>query len=114
MTKPARRGMTPGFMLDLALGAGIMGSTGAVIGLTLGGPLLTAVTTAVGILLGASIAFLNARRFFISILIGTVVCGALALALGGSYALVIGAGTGGAVGGFIGITIELLLRERRQ
>ena len=95
---------------DLVMGGVIMGATGFVIGLNLGGPLLIGATTLMGMILGGFISMLNARRFFISVLVGTAAGGTLALLLGGPYAVIMGAGSGGAIGGFIGINIELFMR----
>jgi hypothetical protein len=98
-------------MTDMAMGMTIMGSTGLVIGIHLGGAVWVAVATILGLILGGFIAKLQARRFFISVLVGTALGGMLALWLGGSYALIIGAGSGGAIGGFVGINIELFMRK---
>ena len=96
--------------VDLVMGMIIMGTTGAVIGLNLGGPALTTAATLIGIVLGGFISMLGARRFFISVLAGTFIGGMLALWLGGPYAFIIGAGSGGAIGGFIGVNIDLFKR----
>jgi len=96
--------------VDLIVGSIIMGTTGAVIGLNLGGPVLTTAGTFLGIMLGGFLSMLGARRFFISVLAGSFIGGALALWLGGPYAFIIGAGSGGAIGGFIGVNIELFKR----
>lgn len=96
--------------VDLVMGTIIMGTTGAVIGLNLGGAVLTITATLLGIVLGGFLSILGARRFFISVLAGSMIGGALALWMGGPYAFIIGAGSGGAIGGFIGINIELFKR----
>lgn len=95
---------------DMVLGVMIMGSTGFVIGLNLGGSFLIAIATLLGVILGGFISIFNARRFFLTVLAGTVLGGLLALILGGPETLIIGAGSGGAIGGFIGINIELFMR----
>jgi hypothetical protein len=95
---------------DLLMGVMIMGTTGFVIGLNLGGSFLIAIATLLGVILGGFISIFNARRFFLTVLAGTVLGGILALILGGPYAFIIGAGSGGAIGGFIGINIELFMR----
>jgi hypothetical protein len=95
---------------DLVLGVMIMGITGFIIGLNLGGPILTAAATFLGAILGGFVSLLKARRFFLSILSGTILGGLLAWVLGGPETVIIGAGSGGAMGGFIGINIELYMR----
>ena len=110
MTDLLNRIKTIKITADLIVGSIIMGTSGAVIGLNLGGPVLIVTATLLGIALGGFISTFQARRFFISVLIGTVLGGMLALILGGPYAFIIGAGSGGAIGGFIGINIELFMR----
>lgn len=95
---------------DLVMGVTIMGITGCVIGSNLGGPVLITAATFLGIILGGFVSLLKARRFFLSILSGTIIGGLLALILGGPETVIIGAGSGGAMGGFIGINIELFMR----
>lgn len=111
MTDLLTRMKTIRITADLIVGSIIMGTTGAVIGLNLGGPVFIAAATVMGMILGGFISMLNARRFFISVLVGTVLGGMLALILGGPYAFIMGAGSGGAIGGFIGINIELFMRR---
>lgn len=88
-----------------------MGTVGALIGLTLGGGLMP-VAVAVGLVLGVVIGFLGGRRFLISILIGTVLGGALAWMLAGVERVWVGAGAGAAMGGFLGVQISMLLDVR--
>jgi hypothetical protein len=110
MTDLLNRMKTIKITADLIVGSIIMGTTGAVIGLNLGGPVFITAATVMGMILGGFISMLNARRFFISVLIGTVLGGMLALILGGPYAFIMGAGSGAAMGGFIGVNIELFMR----
>jgi len=99
------------FKVDMVASMMLMGTTGLAIGFHLGGVFWPIAAAALGMILGGYIATLQARLFFISVMVGTVLGGLLALWLGGSYALVIGAGSGGAIGGFIGVNIELFMRE---
>ena len=88
-----------------------MGTVGTLIGLTLGGGLMP-VAIVVGLILGAVIGFLGGRRFLISILMGTVLGGALAWMLAGVERVWVGAGAGAAMGGFLGVQISMLLDVR--
>lgn len=88
-----------------------MGTVGTLIGLTLGGGLMP-VAIAVGLVLGAVIGFLGGRRFLISILMGTVLGGALAWMLAGVERVWVGAGAGAAMGGFLGVQVSMLLDVR--
>ena len=96
---------------DIALGITVMGTVGALIGLTMGGGLMP-IAIVVGIVLGIVIGFLGGRRFLISILIGTVLGGALAWMLAGAERIWVGAGAGAAMGGFLGVQISMLLDVR--
>jgi len=98
-------------VLDIVLGMAVMGTVGALIGFTMGGGLLP-VAIAVGLVLGCIIGFLGGRRFFISIMIGTVLGGALAWVVADVDRIWVGAGAGAAMGGFLGVQISMLLDMR--
>ena len=93
------------------LGVSIMGTTGAVVGFYIGGLLSIMTGFLLGAVLGGFVSILGAQVFFYSILIGTLVGGVLALVAGGPDTFVIGAGSGGAIGGFIGINIEMFRKD---
>jgi hypothetical protein len=70
-----------------------------------------------GISLGAGVGYLGGRRFFLSIFVGTVFGGLLAWRLGGVDAMTIGASSGAAMGGFLGVWVSMLLdllQQRKQ
>lgn len=98
-------------VFDIAFGAAVMGTVGTLIGLIMGDGLMP-VAIAVGLLLGCAIGFLGGRRFLISILIGTVLSGALAWVVAGVERVWVGAGAGAAMGGFLGVQISMLLDAR--
>lgn len=92
----------------LLMGAAIMGATGAFIGIFLGSELVAWIGTVFGILIGGAISMIGGRIFFMSVLSGVALGWAIFAPFGGASMAIIGAGTGGAIGGFVGITIELL------
>jgi hypothetical protein len=98
-------------VFDIVFGAAVMGTVGTLIGLIMGGGLMP-VAIAVGLLLGCVIGFLGGRRFLISILVGTVLSGALAWVVAGVERVWVGAGAGAAMGGFVGVQISMLLDAR--
>ncbi|HXV68319.1 MAG TPA: hypothetical protein VD738_05285 [Nitrospira sp.] len=98
-------------VLDIAFGAAVMGTVGTLIGRIMGGG-LTPLAIAVGLVLGCVIGFLGGRRFLVSILVGTVVFGALAWVVAGVERIWVGAGAGAAMGGFLGVQISMLLDAR--
>lgn len=100
-------------IIDMVLGAMIMGTVGTLIGLLMGresGVLPVAI--GLGILLGTVVGIFGGRRFLISILVGTLLGGTLAWAVAGPEKISVGAGAGAAMGGFLGIQISMLLDMR--
>ncbi len=108
--------MGPRKIVDMVLGAAVMGTVGTLIGWFMGSGAIP-VTAALGIALGIVVGFLGGRRFLVSILIGTVCGGLLAWLLAGFERISWGAGAGAAMGGFLGVQASMLLdlwAERKQ
>jgi|SRR5690348_8769267 len=97
--------------LDIAFGLAVMGTVGVLIGIIMGGGLMP-VAIAVGLAMGGVIGYLGGRRFLVSILIGSLLGGALAWAVAGPERISVGAGAGAAMGGFLGVQISMLLDVR--
>ena len=95
-------------VVDIVLGAMVMGTVGTMIGLLAGGGILP-VAVGIGIALGVAVGIFGGRRFLISILVGTVLGGALAWVLAGPEKISFGAGAGAAMGGFLGVQLSMLL-----
>ncbi|RMH06534.1 MAG: hypothetical protein D6704_07180 [Nitrospirae bacterium] len=95
-------------MIDIAVGAAVMGTVGVLIGLLMGDGFLI-VATSVGLLLGVGVGMLGGRRFFLGIFLGALLGGALAWALSGPENITIGASAGAAMGGFLGVWVSMLL-----
>lgn len=102
-------------MFDIAFGLAVMGTVGTLIGFIMGGGLMP-VAIGLGLVLGGVIGLLGGRRFLISILVGTLLGGALAWLVAGEERIWVGAGAGAAMGGFLGVQISMLLdmREARK
>ncbi len=98
-------------VFDIGFGTAVMGTVGALIGFIMGGWLMP-VAIGVGFVLGGVIGLLGGRRFLVSILVGTVLGGTLAWWVAGAERIWTGAGTGAAMGGFLGIQISMLLDLR--
>lgn len=95
-------------VFDIILGILGLGTVGMLIGMFMGDGWLL-ITLALGMLLGAGVGALGGRGFFLSIFIGTILGGVLALGLSGAEAVTVGAASGAAMGGFLGIWISMLL-----
>ena len=100
-------------LIDMTLGALVMGTVGMLIGLILGGQ-ASVIGTPVGLLMGTVVGAFGGRRFLVSILIGTVLGGVLAWILVGPEKITVGAGAGAAMGGFLGIQVSMILDLRAE
>ncbi len=100
-------------VFDVSLGAVVLGTVGVLTGLSMGGGFLPAALL-VGMSLGAGVGFFGGRRFFLSIFVGTLAGGLLGLGLGGIDAVTVGASSGAAMGGFLGVWISMLLDLLQQ
>ncbi|MBI5197587.1 MAG: hypothetical protein HZA19_03155 [Nitrospirae bacterium] len=99
---------------DTILGLVIFGITGTLIGIYLDSWAVMIGGGIAGSVLGFFIGKLGARRFFLCVLVGTAAGGFLGWYAGGAEVVRLGAGTGSAIGGFIGINIELFMRPREK
>jgi hypothetical protein len=105
--------VTASKVFDVILGILGLGTVGMLIGVFMGDGWFP-VALVLGALLGAGVGFLGGRGFFLSIFIGTILGGLLALGLGGTEAVTVGAASGAAMGGFLGIWISMLLETWQQ
>ena len=105
------RSMSTRTLIDIAFGVVVMGTVGTLIGLIMGSEFMP-LSIGVGLVMGGVVGFLGGRRFLISILVGTVLGGALAWLLAGPDRISYGAGAGAAMGGFLGVQVSMLLDMR--
>jgi hypothetical protein len=99
---------------DMVLGATVFGVVGTAIGYYLGTTASLVVASAVGVAFGFLIGLLGGRQFFASIVCGALLGGGLAWLVSGTDAVPLGAASGGAVGGFLGVQIGMLMELRQQ
>lgn len=100
--------VSPRKLIDMLLGAVVMGTVGALIGMLMGEELI-AVAIGIGMAMGAVIGMFGGRRFLISIVLGALAGGALAWFVAGTDKISFGAGAGAAMGGFLGVQSSMLL-----
>ncbi|MBC7837161.1 MAG: hypothetical protein H7Y39_00750 [Nitrospiraceae bacterium] len=98
-------------VIDILFGVAVMGTVGTLIGVIMGGGIMP-LASGVGLTLGGVIGFMGGRRFLASILVGTLLGGALAWLIAGPERVSVGAGAGAAMGGFLGVQISMLLDMR--
>ena len=95
-------------LIDMLLGAVVMGTVGVLIGALMDNHMIALITVA-GVAMGVVIGMFGGRRFLISILLGTLVGGGLAWMVAGMDKISLGAGAGAAMGGFLGVQSSMLL-----
>lgn len=108
--------MSASKIFDVMFGAVVLGTVGVLIGLLMGVGFLPA-GILIGMCLGAGVGFFGGRQFFLSIFVGTILGGLLAWGLGGVDVITLGASSGAAMGGFMGVWISMLLdllQQRKQ
>ena len=105
--------MSSSKIFDIVFGAIVLGAVGVLTGLSMGVGFLPAALL-VGLCLGAGVGFFGGRRFFVSIFVGTIFGGLLAWYLGGVDTITVGASSGAAMGGFLGVWVSMLLDLLQQ
>lgn len=100
--------------MDMVFGAIVFGTVGAAIGYYMNATASIPVGGIMGMVFGLFIGILGGRRFFISIVCGAVVVAGLFGLVSGREAVPLGAGVGGALGGFLGVQIGMLVDLWRQ
>jgi hypothetical protein len=98
-------------VINILFGVAVMGTVGTLIGVIMGGSVMP-LASGTGLVLGGVIGFMGGRRFLVSILVGTLLGGALAWVIAGPERISVGAGAGAAMGGFLGVQISMLLDMR--
>ncbi len=91
-----------------------MGITGAVIGSIMGGIAPILGMGILGAVIGNVIWALGEHRFFVLIVVGIFLGAVLAIYLGGMESALLGAGTGGAIGGFVSVNLNMLRPRARD
>ena len=100
-------------IFDVLFGGLVLGTVGVLTGLSMGIGFLPAALL-IGMCLGAGVGYFGGRRFFASIFVGTIAGGLVAWGLGGVDVMTVGASSGAAMGGFLGVWISMLLDLLQQ
>ena len=91
---------------EIYLGMALIGTTGILIGLVIDSPLLMTIAGFLGTVVGGFVGWLGGRRFMVIICLGVLIGAYLGYRTGDLDILIIAAGTGGAIAGFMGAQIE--------
>ena len=98
--------MIPANKKEIYLGMVLIGTTGILIGLVIDSPLLMTIAGFLGTVVGGFVGWLGGRRFMVIICLGVLIGAYLGYRTGDLDILIIAAGTGGAIAGFMGAQIE--------
>ena len=97
---------------NLVFGILLMGATGLSMGWVVDSPMLMVVAGGLGAIIGAFIGWLGGRVYLLVICFGVLFGTWLGDLSGDRDILIMAAGTGGAIGGFVGNVIEMFVRKR--
>jgi hypothetical protein len=95
---------------EIYLGMGLMGTTGLAMGWVVHSPLLMAVAGALGLLIGGFVGWLGGRLYMLIVCLGVLLGAILGYRTGDRDILIIAAGSGGAIAGFMGAQIQQFFR----
>ena len=98
--------MEPTNKKEIYFGMALIGTAGVLIGLVMDSPLLMAIAGFLGTVIGGFVGWLGGRRFMVIICLGVLIGAYLGYQTADPDILIIAAGTGGAIAGFMGAQIE--------
>jgi hypothetical protein len=93
------------------LGMGLMGATGVAMGWVVHSPLLMTIAGVLGLVIGGFVGWLGGRRYMVIVCVGVLIGAVLGYQTGDQDILIIAAGSGGAIAGFMGAQIEQFFRR---
>ena len=96
---------------NIYLGTFLLGTTGVLIGVVVQSPFLALVAGALGAVVGSLIGWLGGRRYLIIICIGVLLGAWLGYQSGDKDILIMAAGSGGAISGFLANQLELFFKK---
>ncbi len=97
---------------NIYLGMFLLGMTGVLIGVVLESPIASWVAGALGTLIGGFVGWLGGRRYLIIICLGAVVGAALGYQTGDKDILIMAAGSGAAISGFVANFMEMFRKKK--
>ena len=89
----------------------LIGVTGLMIGLAVDSPLLMLIAGILGMVIGGFVGWLGGRRYMVIICLGVLIGAYFGNRTGDRDILIIAAGTGGAIAGFMGAQLELFFKK---
>ena len=96
---------------EIYIGMTLIGVTGLMIGLAVDSPLLMVIAGFLGMVIGGFVGWLGGRRYMVIICLGVLIGAYFGNRTGDRDILIIAAGTGGAIAGFMGAQLELFFKK---
>jgi len=96
---------------EIYIGMILIGVTGLMIGLAVDSPLLMVIAGFLGMVIGGFVGWLGGRRYMVIICLGVLIGAYFGNRTGDRDILIIAAGTGGAIAGFMGAQLELFFKK---
>jgi len=97
---------------DIPFGTLLMGTTGVLIGVVVDSEMAMVVAGLLGSLIGGLVGWAGGRVFLVIICFGVLVGAFLGYRTGDRDILIMAAGTGGAIAGFMGAQVSLFLKNK--
>jgi hypothetical protein len=97
---------------NLVFGILLLGVTGLLMGWVVHSPMLMAGAGCLGAIIGGFVGWLGGRLYLLVICFGVLLGAYLGDLSGDRDILIMAAGTGGAIGGFLGNLVEMFVKKR--
>ena len=97
---------------NIYLGMFLLGTTGVLIGVVLESTTASLVAGALGTVIGGFVGWLGGRRYLVIICLGALVGAAIGYQAGDKDVLIMAAGSGAAISGFIANFMELFRKRK--
>ncbi len=94
------------------LGMFLLGMTGVLIGVVLESPAASLIAGALGTLVGGFVGWLGGRRYLVIICLGAVIGAVLGYPAGDKDILIMAAGSGAAISGFVANFMEMFRKKK--
>ncbi len=91
---------------EIYMGMVLMGTTGLAMGYVVHSPLLMTIAGVLGLVVGGFVGWIGGRRYMLIICLGILIGASFGYRTGDQDILIIAAGSGGAIAGFMGAQIE--------
>ena len=99
---------------EIYVGMVLMGTTGLAMGFVVHSPLLMTIAGIFGLIVGGFVGWIGGRRYMLIVCLGVLIGAFFGQRSGDKDILIIAAGSGGAIAGFMGAQIEQFFTTDRR